>query len=59
MAVENHNRPPGVITYQHSDTDRLAEILDDVLSRRDQLSAAIQRPDIRDTLSEEADLLTA
>jgi glycosyltransferase involved in cell wall biosynthesis len=59
VAVENHNRPPGVITYEASDTDRLVETLDDVLSRRDQLSAAIQRPEIRDTLSEEANLLTA
>lgn len=59
VAAENHNRPPGVITYNPDDLDGLAEILDDMLNRRDQLSEAIERPVLRDTLSEEAALLSA
>jgi glycosyltransferase involved in cell wall biosynthesis len=59
VAAENHTRPAGVITYPPDDVDALASILDDVLSRRDQIAADLQQPEIRDTLSEEAALLTA
>jgi glycosyltransferase involved in cell wall biosynthesis len=59
VATENHNRPMGVITYQAQDIEALATTLDDVLNRRDQIVAGLHRPDVRDTLAEEAALLTA
>lgn len=59
VAVENHNRPPGVITYEPHDPAVLTAVLDDVLTRRDQIAAGLQRPDVHDTLAEEAQLLTA
>jgi glycosyltransferase involved in cell wall biosynthesis len=59
VATENHTRPPGVITYEPEDVDTLTAILDDVLNRRDQIVAELQPPEVRDTLAEEAALLTA
>ncbi|MBA3884179.1 MAG: glycosyltransferase family 4 protein [Acidobacteria bacterium] len=59
VATENHTRPPGVITYDPRHPSVLTALLDDVLSRRDQIAAGLQRPDVRDTLAEEAQLLTA
>ena len=59
VATENHTRPAGVITYDPLDLDALASILDNVLNRRDQIVAALPRPEVRDTLAEEAKLLTA
>jgi glycosyltransferase involved in cell wall biosynthesis len=57
VAVENHTRPPGVITYDPKDEQRLADILDDVLDRRAEIVAGLQPPPVRDTLAEEARLL--
>jgi glycosyltransferase involved in cell wall biosynthesis len=59
VATENHNRPPGVITYDPKNVDALASTLDDVLARREEISKALERPAVRDTLAEEAELLTA
>lgn len=59
VATENHTRPPGVITYDPEDVETLARILEDVLNRRDQIAAALDSPDVRDTLTEEVALLTA
>lgn len=59
VATENHTRPPGVIVYDPQDIDALTSTLDDVLRRRDEISALLRRPEVRDTLAEEADLLTA
>lgn len=59
VATENHNRPPGVLTYAPADVDGLAALLDDVLGRREAIAAALPRPVVRDTLSEEAALLTS
>lgn len=59
VATENRTRPPGVITYDPRDPDALASILDDVLRRRHQITAQLPRPVLRDTLAEEAALLTA
>ncbi len=44
VATENHTRPAGVITYLPEDSEALAAILDDVLSRRDEIVAALQQP---------------
>jgi glycosyltransferase involved in cell wall biosynthesis len=59
VATENHTRPPGVITYAPQDVAGLAAILDDVLSRRDEIVMQMPRPEVRDTLAQEAALLTA
>jgi glycosyltransferase involved in cell wall biosynthesis len=59
VATENHTRPPGVITYPAEDVAALAHALDDVLSRRNEIVANLQRPEVRDTLADEARLLTA
>jgi glycosyltransferase involved in cell wall biosynthesis len=59
VAVENQTRPPGVITYDPKDEEGLAGILDDVLNRRSQIVAALPRPRVRDTLADEAALLTS
>lgn len=58
VAAENHNRPPGVITYPADDAAALATALEDVLRRRDEVVAGLPRVEVRDTLSEEARLLT-
>lgn len=59
VATENHNRPPGVITYPAEDTAALAQTLHEVLLRRDEIAAALERPQVRDTLADEARLLMA
>jgi glycosyltransferase involved in cell wall biosynthesis len=59
VASENHHRPAGVITYDVEDVEALASVLDDVLCRRDEIVAKLPRPAVRDTLAEEAELLTA
>lgn len=59
VATENRNRPPGVITYESEDVDALAATLEHVLSRRDEISAKLERPEVRDTLAQEVGLLTA
>ena len=59
VAAENHTRPSGVITYPPDDTEALASTVEDVLNRRDKIVATLQQPEIRDTLSDEAALLTA
>jgi glycosyltransferase involved in cell wall biosynthesis len=59
VAAENNTRPEGVITYPVEDVEALASTLEDVLIRRDEIAAAMQPPEIRDTLADEAALLTA
>ncbi len=58
VATENHNRPAGVITYPPEDPEALARHLADVIARRDEIVATLERPQVRDTLAEEARLLT-
>jgi len=59
VAVQNHTRPADVITYDPADEEGLADILDDVLERRDQIVLALQPIPTRDTLAEEVQLLTS
>jgi glycosyltransferase involved in cell wall biosynthesis len=59
VAVQNHTRPPSVITYDPQDEKGLADILDDVLTRHAEIVAALQPPLTRDTLAEEAQLLAS
>jgi hypothetical protein len=48
-----------VITYPAEDAAALGRALEDVLSRRDDIVATMERPVVRDTLADEARLLTA
>jgi glycosyltransferase involved in cell wall biosynthesis len=57
VAAENGHRPPGVVTYVVTDPDNLAAVLEDVMSRRESLVAALPIPHIPDTLTVEADVL--
>jgi glycosyltransferase involved in cell wall biosynthesis len=59
VATENHTRPAGVLTYAAEDAAGLASLLADVLSRREEIVAGLQPPEVRDTLADEAALLTA
>jgi len=59
VASENGTRPPGVITYPAEDAEALANTLGAVLDRRDEIVATMKRPEVADTLAEEARLLTA
>jgi len=59
VASENRNRPAGVLTYAGNDPDALAAALDQVLEHRDEVVARLPRVEVRDTLAEEAALLTA
>jgi glycosyltransferase involved in cell wall biosynthesis len=58
VAIENHTRPPSVITFETRDPSAIAALLAEVLSRRAEIAARLERPQMRDTLSEEAQLLT-
>jgi glycosyltransferase involved in cell wall biosynthesis len=58
IAAENGSRPSGVITYSATDSDELARVILDVLTRRSEIVAAMPRPPVRDTLAEEVALLT-
>jgi glycosyltransferase involved in cell wall biosynthesis len=58
VASENYTRPPSVITYPPEDVGALARALMNVLSRREEIVSRLQRPAVRDTLHEEAQLLT-
>jgi glycosyltransferase involved in cell wall biosynthesis len=59
VATENHTRPSGVLTYAPEDAAGLAALLEDVLRRRAQIVEGLRPPEVRDTLAEEAALLTA
>lgn len=58
VAAENGARPAGVITYAASDPDEMAAKVLHVLRSRDEVVAAIPRPELRDTLAEEVEVLT-
>ena len=59
VAAENGTRPASVITYPAKDAVSLAETIDRVLFARAEFTAAILRPVVPDTLSDEARVLTA
>ena len=58
VATENNTRPAGVITYPAEDPGALARCLMDVVARRHEIVATMERPQVRDTLAAEAQLLT-
>jgi glycosyltransferase involved in cell wall biosynthesis len=59
VGSENGSRPRGVIAYPATDPDALAHLLLDVIARRPDIQAALPRPEVRDTLADEIQLLTA
>lgn len=59
VAAENGTRPVGVITYSATDPDDLANVVSEVLAKRDAIAAALPRPALRDTLGDEVHLLTS
>jgi glycosyltransferase involved in cell wall biosynthesis len=59
VAAANATRPAGVVMYPAADPQALADALEHVLDRRDTVAAGLEKPALRDTLAEEAGLLTA
>ncbi len=59
VASENGTRPASVVTFTPADADALAEKVDFVLANETQVRDAIVRPEIRDTVADEAALLVA
>jgi glycosyltransferase involved in cell wall biosynthesis len=59
VAAENGTRPAGVVTYKATDPDDLARVAERVLRHRAEVVRSIPRPEITDTLSHEALVLTA
>lgn len=58
VACENGTRPGGVVTYPPTDAERLAETVNDVVTRRAHFVAALQSAELPDTLTAEIVLLT-
>ena len=58
VAAENGQRPAGVLTYDATDPADLAAVLTDALRRRHEIAKTLPVPEIPDTLSVEADVLT-
>ena len=59
VAVENHSRPQGVLTYPPEDSDAMLSLVEHVITRREEVVAGLCRPELRDTLTDEVALLTA
>jgi glycosyltransferase involved in cell wall biosynthesis len=59
VASENGTRPPGVITYPAEDATALARTLANTLDSREHIVASMPRPEIPDTLEQEARVITA
>lgn len=59
VAAENHARPAGVLTYDATDPAAMRKRIEFVLDNQAAVVAGLVKPEIRDTLREEADLLTA
>jgi len=57
VASANGHRPPGVVTYQATDPEDLRKVLEDTLSKRDAIAAALPRPQVPDTVSVEVQML--
>jgi glycosyltransferase involved in cell wall biosynthesis len=59
VAAENGARPAGVVTYEATDAAALRSKIEYVLEERDEVVASLVRPEVRDTLNDEAELLIA
>jgi glycosyltransferase involved in cell wall biosynthesis len=58
VASDNGTRPPGVVTFKPNNAEDLAAKVIDVLSAYDDVRRRIPRPEIRDTVLDEALLLS-
>ena len=59
VASENGTRPPSVVTFTPADADDLSAKIAHVLDHEADVRAAVVRPEIRDTVADEAALLVA
>jgi glycosyltransferase involved in cell wall biosynthesis len=59
VATENGTRPPGVRTYPATNPAALAGVIREMLDERSAIASQMRRPEIEDTLTVEATLLTA
>jgi glycosyltransferase involved in cell wall biosynthesis len=59
VAAENGTRPPGVRTYPAQDPAILAAVVNEMLDEQRMIARNMPRPQVEDTLSVEAALLTA
>lgn len=57
VACKNGRRPQGVVTYQPDDADEMLKKIQSVLRDLKKYQNEIQRPDIKDTIIEEVELL--
>jgi len=58
VAAENGNRPPSVVTYPAADAQAMYRTVRDVLENVENYRAKVITPPLRDTVREEAELLT-
>ena len=58
VAAENGTRPAGVVTFRADDPADLARKIEHVLNHRAEVVAAMPKPEIQDTLSDEIAVLT-
>ena len=59
VACENGTRPPGVITYPPTDSERLAAAVEHVVNHRDAVVASLPPLAVRNTVADEVDVLTS
>lgn len=59
VASENGSRPPGVVTFRPDDARDMTEKLRYVLANYDAVRARIPRPNVSDTVRQEAELLVS
>jgi glycosyltransferase involved in cell wall biosynthesis len=58
VGAENGTRPPGVVTYRSTEPAHMAQMLEDTLDRRSEISASLPKPELHDTVSTEVRVLT-
>jgi len=59
VACENGTRPPGVVTYPATDSERMAAIVDHVIAHRAEVLSSMEARDVPDTVTDEVAVLTA
>lgn len=57
VASENGTRPDSVLTYKATDAGAMIARIESILSDRARSAAAVIKPEVRDTVNEEVDLL--
>jgi len=57
VASENKRRPQSVITYNHESIPDMVRVLDEVLENLNNVKSNVIRPEIRDTVADEIEVL--